>query len=92
MPIEKTYLETLAKRRKDTRAYSRHQALGAELGEILRDTAHTALYIKLAMQFDDAVLRTLAKRIAEKKEVKNKGAYFMRVLYSENGRPVPKKK
>lgn len=83
MPIDKTYLETLAKRRKDTRAYYKHQALGAELGELLRDTAHTALYIKLAMQFDETRLRTLAKATAEKRDVKNKGAYFMRVLYGD---------
>jgi|WetSurMetagenome_2_1015567.scaffolds.fasta_scaffold1429459_1 hypothetical protein len=87
MPIDRTYLETLSARRKDARAYHKHQALGAELGELLRDTAHTALYIKLALQFDETRLRTLAKTVAEKRDVKNKGAYFMRVLYSETGKP-----
>jgi hypothetical protein len=86
MPIDRTYLETLARRHKDTRAYHKHQALGAELGELLRDTKHTALYIKLALQFDETKLRTLAKRIAENTTVKNKGAYFMRVLYSEDAK------
>lgn len=79
--IEKrSYLATLTKRRKDTRAYHRHQAVGAELAEILGDPRHTALYIKLAKEKDEQLLRALARAAADNKAVRNPGAYFMRLL------------
>ena len=43
------------------------------------DERHKALYIKLAKENDAERLLALAKDIAERKNVQNKGAYFMRV-------------
>ncbi|KKW34516.1 MAG: hypothetical protein UY81_C0072G0002 [Candidatus Giovannonibacteria bacterium GW2011_GWA2_53_7] len=83
--IEKRrYLETLRKRTTKSRAYKRHQQVGAELAELLRDPKHTALYIKLAMQYDERELRAAAKRAAEDPNVRNPGAYFMRLLQTNN--------
>jgi hypothetical protein len=88
MPSMKEYMKTLAGRKKETRAFTQHQATGAELAVMLDDVKHTALYIKLAMQFNETRLRGIAKNIAENKEIRNKGAYFMSVLYSEPGKPA----
>ncbi|MEK7512868.1 MAG: hypothetical protein AAB601_01580 [Patescibacteria group bacterium] len=80
----KSYLETLRSRQRDNRAHRRYQAVGAELAEMLSDRKHTALYIKLAMQFDEERLRALARSVAGRVNIKNPGAYFMRVLYGNN--------
>jgi hypothetical protein len=75
----KDYLATLSKRAKETRAYTPHQAAGTEIAEILDDEKHIALYIKLAKDYDSSRLIALAKDVASRKDVKNRGAYFMRV-------------
>jgi len=77
------YLKALRERSKTSRAYQKHQQTGLELAEILEDPGHKALYIKLAKEHGTGKLMTLAKDIAGKKDVKNKGAYFMRVLHEE---------
>lgn len=79
--ISKNYLEELKKRNKESHVYKKYQMIGLMLSEILRDEEHKALYIKLAKERDEEELMSLAKSIAEKKDVKNKGAYFMRVLF-----------
>ncbi len=77
------YFKNLAKRGKESKAYSAHQLAGLELADILGDRAHTALYIKIAKQNPDHHrLMILAKDIAGKPSVQNKGAYFMRLLYN----------
>ncbi len=87
MAIDKEYLEVLRERKKHTRVYQKHQMTGLLLAEILKDNTHKALYIKLAKSYTEQKLLTLAKTIAENKQVKNKGAYFMRLLYTnENNR------
>ena len=86
--IDGAYLKKFTERRKQSRAYHKHQAIGADLAEILNDARHTALYIKLALQFDEQRLRSVAKTIADNKNVKNKGAYFMSVLYGDK-KPKP---
>ena len=80
MPLSSNYLETLRGRKKKSRAHYRYQAAGAELGEMLHDTRHTALYIKLAKEFNEGVLRTLARGIMSRETVRNQGAYFMRLI------------
>ncbi len=57
---------------------------GLMLAEILHDNAHKALYIKLAKSHGEQRLLGLAKLVAENTKVKNKGAYFMRVLFSKD--------
>lgn len=83
MPLGENYLELLRERASKSRIHRKFQLIGISLSEILHDKAHKALYIKLAKQHDADKLLALAKRIAEMKNVKNKGAYFMKVFFSE---------
>lgn len=76
------YIKTLKERSKTSKVYRKYQLVGLELAELLRDPEHKALYIKLAKERDQQKLLSLAKDIAEKENVKNKGAYFMRVLHT----------
>ncbi len=76
------YLKGLLGRRATSKVYSAHQMIGLELATILHDRFHTALYIKLAKTHPDRErLLTLAKDIASRQGVANKGAYFMRLLF-----------
>ena len=77
-----TYLEKLRERQKDKRVSREFQQVGLDIAEILVDKSHTALYIKLARDYDSRALFQLAKDVAERRDVKNKGAYFMK-LFSE---------
>lgn len=74
------YLDVLKERRSKTRVSKQYQSTGLTLAEILEDGDHKSLYIKLAKQYDAQTLIGLAKDVALRKQVKNKGAYFMRVL------------
>lgn len=80
VPIQKDYLEKLKERGKESRVYRDFQALGLEIAEILGDRSHRALYIKLAKMHDAKKLLALAKDVAERKHIKNKGAYFMSLV------------
>ncbi|MDO8557314.1 MAG: hypothetical protein Q7R98_02515 [Candidatus Jorgensenbacteria bacterium] len=75
------YLETIRERGKKSKVYCKYQETGLQLAEILEDRKHKALYIKLSKEHDEQKLLQLAKNIAEKRDVKNKGAYFMRILF-----------
>jgi len=76
----KEYFGELEKRAKNSRVYRDYQMAGLELANILRDWEHKALYIKLAKTHSPEKLIQLAKSIAEKRSVDNRGAYFMKVL------------
>jgi DUF1680 family protein len=78
------YLEKIGERAKKSKVYVRHQFVGLAIAELLDDKAHKSLYIKLAKQGSEESLMGLAKSIAEKKNIKNKGAYFMAILKKEN--------
>ena len=78
------YLEELKKRKKESRVYSEHQLVGLLIAEILEDDKHKSLYIKLAKENDSDKLLRLAKSVAERKNVENKGAYFMKLFYSND--------
>ena len=80
------YKELLRKRAKESKVYSSHQMIGLMIAEVLEDREHKALYIKLAKNEDSDKLLRLAKSVAEKKDVRNKGAYFMRAWQMENKR------
>lgn len=76
------YFKGLAGRASESKVYSAHQEVGLELATILHDRFHKALYIKLAKTHDDHQrLLMLAKDIASRQGVANKGAYFMRLLF-----------
>jgi len=78
------YLKELKRRSKESHVYKKFQLEGLEIAEILGDERHKSLYIKLAKEGNPNRLRRLAKTVAENKNVKNKGAYFMAALKSKN--------
>ncbi len=84
MALDDNYLEKLKERGKKGHVYKEFQDTGLMLADILSDLKHKALYIKLAKERDKGELLSLAKRVAGNKNVKNKGAYFMRVLFDGN--------
>jgi len=77
------YIKGLRQRAKESHVYKKYQMTGIMLAEILSDPAHTSLYIKLAKENDNEKLMQIAKDISERKDVKNKGAYFMYSLTNE---------
>lgn len=74
------YLEELKKRSKESRVYSEHQLMGLMIAEVLGDERHKSLYMKLAKQHDSDKLLRIAKDVAEREGVENKGAYFMSIV------------
>jgi len=74
------YLKTLRERAKQSKVYQKHQLTGLEIAKILHDERHKSLYIKLAKEMKGDELLRLAKDVAERSNVKNKGAYFMRII------------
>ena len=76
----KSYLKEIKERVKKTRVYKKFQATGLLIAEILNDAKHKSLYIKLAKEYNERELISLAKGIAENKKIAKKGAYFMRML------------
>ena len=83
--IDKDYLNALKKRSKESRVYKKFQYTGLTIAQILNDEKHKALYIKMAKKYDDQKLIATAKSVAERKNIENKGAYFMKVFYKELG-------
>jgi hypothetical protein len=77
------YVEKLKQRAKDSHVYRKFQLMGLEISQILKDEKHKALYIKLAKQGDGDDLMRIAKDVADRKNIQNKGAYFMKII-SEN--------
>ncbi len=79
------YFSRLEKRAKKSRVFHRYQQIGLEIAEILGDRGHKTLYIKLAKQGDPDRLLALAKNVSDRPKVKNKGAYFMKIISEKNG-------
>ncbi|MEK7191980.1 MAG: hypothetical protein AAB646_00490 [Patescibacteria group bacterium] len=75
-----SFFDELKKRSKQSKAYTSHQLIGLEIAVILRDWKHRGLYIKLAKEHDAIKLLSAAKSIAENKNIKNAGAYFMKII------------
>jgi len=82
--IKNEYVITLKDRAKKSRVYQPHQMTGLTLAEILEDSQHKSLYMKLAKIYDNHELLRLAKNLAERKTIENKGAYFMKLLKSSD--------
>ncbi|MBI4991870.1 MAG: hypothetical protein HZB99_01515 [Candidatus Harrisonbacteria bacterium] len=78
--LRSEYLELLRDRSKKSRVYKPHQMTGLSLAEILNDPEHKSLYMRLSKIYDNNELIRLAKNVAERKNIDNKGAYFMKVL------------
>lgn len=79
----KDYLKELKERGKTSRVYREYQLVGLLVAEILGDEKHKSLYIKLAREHGTEKILRLAKDVADRKRVKNKGAYFMKMLEIE---------
>jgi hypothetical protein len=83
MRMKTSYLAKLEKRGKESHIYTKYQLVGLEIAEILGDEKHKSLYIKLAKEHGSDRLRRLAKDVADRTGVKNKGAYFMKMMTME---------
>jgi hypothetical protein len=87
MPMQKMsgegqdYVKNLKTRGKDSRVYHSHQFVGLEIAMLLGDLEHKSLYIKFAKQHNPERLLALAKSVLEKRDVKNRGAYFMTLVH-----------
>ena len=77
------YLQELRERGKASRVYREYQLVGLLVAEILSDEKHKSLYIKLAREHGTEKMLRLAKDVADRKRIKNKGAYFMKMLEVE---------
>ncbi len=74
------YIGALKQRGAKARVTERFQLIGLEIAVTLQDLAHKALYIKYAKELGEQQMLSLAKDIAERRDVKNRGAYFMKVV------------
>jgi hypothetical protein len=83
-PAKAKYVAELKRRGKESHVYRKYQLIGLEISQILSDEKHKALYIKLAKEQNAERLMALAKDIAGRSNVKNKGAYFMTLLKEKN--------
>jgi hypothetical protein len=81
--FDREYLEELKKRKESSRVYREYQLIGLEIATALRDEKHKSLYIKLAKQKNAHKLLDLAKDVASRSSIRNKGAYFMSLLKKE---------
>jgi len=79
----KHYIDELARRAGESHVYRKYQLIGLEIAAILGDEKHKALYIKLAKEGNQGRLLQIAKEVADRKGVKNRGAYFMKLVTME---------
>ena len=79
--IMEDYLKELKERGRTSRVYREYQLAGLLVAEILNDERHKSLYIKLAQKYGSQKMLQLAKDVADRKRIKNKGAYFMKVWF-----------
>lgn len=78
------YIKELKKRSAQNRVTQNFQLVGLEVATILRDLEHKSLYIKLAKQYGTERIRSLAKDVADRRNIKNPGAYFMTLIKEMN--------
>lgn len=79
----KDYLKIVRARAQKSHVYTKHQLIGLEIARLVEDEAHKSLYMKLAKEHSSQRLMELAKSVAEKKDIEQKGAYFMKILHEE---------
>jgi len=58
------YVKSLKERGKKNKAYSAYQFTGVEIADILDDTEHKSLYIKLAKEHGCSKMLAMAKDVA----------------------------
>lgn len=83
----KDYLKVLKERGRESHVHRSYQFIGLEIATTLRDLDHKSLYMKLAKEYDEDRLLELAKSVAERRGVENRGAYFMKLLEGMHLKP-----
>lgn len=78
--ISREYIKTLNKRAGQSKVYKEFQSTGLMLAEILDDPENKAIYIRLCKIYDNQELIIKARDVAERRGVKNMGAYFMKII------------
>lgn len=74
------YIEKLKERKENKRISQDFQLAGLEVATLLKDLKHKSLYIKLAKEHGIGPIMALAKEVVERRNIKNPGAYFMRLV------------
>lgn len=74
------YWKTLEERASTANISQPFQLVGLNIAGILGDNQHKALYIKYAKEYNREQLLELAKQTAERPGIKNRGAYFMKLV------------
>lgn len=74
------YIKTLKDRNKKSHVYKKFQMMGLEIARLLNDEKHKSLYIKLAKEKNPETLLAIAKDVSQRKNIENKGGYFMKIL------------
>lgn len=74
------FIKTIKERAAKSKVYKKYQLIGLIIAQLLADEKHKSLYIKLAKEHNPDHLLSIAKDVSERKQIKNKGGYFMRVL------------
>ena len=92
MKLDSGYLEEIRKRRKESKIYKEFQLVGLEIADMLGDQKNIAIYMRLAKNGNKSLLFSIAKDVSERKGIKNKLAYFMKVLQKEGTKRVVQKK
>ena len=77
------YLKKIKERSKNKHISKSYQLTGLEVAKLLEDWDYRGLHIKLAKDIGETKLRMLAKAVAEQKNIPNKGAYLMKILYPD---------
>ncbi|OGY99641.1 MAG: hypothetical protein A2945_03275 [Candidatus Liptonbacteria bacterium RIFCSPLOWO2_01_FULL_52_25] len=77
MKFGEDYFKELKRRSKQSRVYKKYQLIGLEIAKALHDEKHKSLYMKMAKEGNAQKLLWLAKNIADRNNIQNKGAYFM---------------
>ena len=90
--LNKDYIQILKERKKQSHVYKKYQLTGLIIAQLLEDEKHKSLYIKLAKKHNNEHLLSIAKDVAERKKIKNKGGYFMRVLQKTHPNILKNKK
>lgn len=90
MALVRNYLDKLKERSRESRVYRKYQLVGLEIAGVLKDQKHKSLYIKMAKEGNPNRLLRLAKEVAGKRNVRNKGAYFMKLCQVVKIRPARK--
>lgn len=77
---DEKYIDDLRERGAKSKVYKSFQMTGLEIAGLLNDEKHKSLYIKLSKEYDADKLLALAKDVASRKHIENKGGYFMIAL------------